>query len=345
MIVGTYNVVITSRREPDKLYVFNLLSAATVSLSTSALENWLKGDFSQLNEREFEFLKDKLFIVENRKQERNLAMFRLQEQKNTNVVNLTIYTTYNCNFACFYCYEAAGKVLNQGSMSLDTVSSVCAWLEHYMDGRVFKHLNLTFYGGEPLLNMPGLLAVANHLSALCQQHLAELRTLLITNGSLLTPDVLNHLRKYNLSQVQITLDGAANIHNQTRPFVDGSPTYNVIKANLDQVVDICPVSLRMNTDLSKIHSAFCMLDDLCASGIVRNNNIFLEVAHIMDCGRGQVPESLSPEFVAARHSVIEYAVKNGFRVRNPLKLAPCHARTPGCFSILPDGRISTVSYL
>lgn len=94
MIVGTYNVVITSRREPDKLYVFNLLSAATVSLSTSALENWLKGDFSQLNEREFEFLKDKLFIVENRKQERNLAMFRLQEQKNTNVVNLTIYTTY-----------------------------------------------------------------------------------------------------------------------------------------------------------------------------------------------------------------------------------------------------------
>lgn len=219
------------------------------------------------------------------------------------------------------------------------MSALCSWLDNYVEGRSFSHLNITFYGGEPLLNMSSLIAVADHVKALCIRHKAELSSYLISNGSLLTLKVLEQLRSYNLRQVQITIDGAAELHNTTRPFCDGSPSYDSIKANLAQTLKVCPVVIRMNMNVATMHHAFGLIDDLSDSGLLQKDNVFLEIAHIMDCGCDKSPTMMSPEFIVARYSCLRYAVDKGFGLRNPLKLAPCHARTPGCFSFLPDGRI------
>lgn len=68
-----------------------------------------------------------------------------------NRVELNIFTTLTCNLKCSYCSIAVGDVVgSQGKAeySLDTLDAFVA--THLAD----KEIYVTFYGGEPTLNIP-----------------------------------------------------------------------------------------------------------------------------------------------------------------------------------------------
>ena len=80
---------------------------------------------------------------------------------------------------------------------------------------------LQLFGGEPLLNIPVIYDQAQRALAACQKRGVTLALGIITNGLLLTPDVVDRLLPYGLSGVKITLDGDRDTHDRIRRVTGG----------------------------------------------------------------------------------------------------------------------------
>ncbi|HEY3327976.1 MAG TPA: radical SAM protein [Novimethylophilus sp.] len=111
-----------------------------------------------------------------------------------NRVELQLYTTLRCNLKCSYCSEAVGDVVNsQGKVSY-TLDALDAFIRSQLAD---KEIYITFYGGEPTLNIPYMSEVT--------QRWPNFRYQLQTNGTLLNrlPDAI--LEK--LSNTLVSIDG------------------------------------------------------------------------------------------------------------------------------------------
>ena len=84
----------------------------------------------------------------------------------------------------------------------------------------------------------------------------------ITNGLLLTPEVVDRLTPFGLNGVKITLDGDRDTHNRMRPLRGGQGTFDKIIENIRQVAGKCRIAIGGNFDESSVDSYPALLDFL-----------------------------------------------------------------------------------
>src|SRR5262245_2576507 len=150
------------------------------------------------------------FVVRDRDTERQaLVDYFTRVKRDTRELNITLLTTLQCNFACDYCYQGDHDDSNKFAekMSLETASRVGDWIEREMDRQRPSELAITFFGGEPLLNLPVMYAMSERLWNASARRGVEMRINIITNGLLLTEEVVDRLLPYGLSGIKVTLDG------------------------------------------------------------------------------------------------------------------------------------------
>jgi len=122
--------------------------------------------------------------------------------------------------------------------------------------------SLTFFGGEPLLNLPAMYALAERAWAATQARGVDQRLNIITNGLLLTPDVVDRLLPYGLNGIKVTLDGDRDTHNRMRPLRGRQGTFDKIIENVKRVADKVPITIGGNFDESSVDSYPALLDYL-----------------------------------------------------------------------------------
>src|SRR3954447_11860896 len=123
-------------------------------------------------------------------------------------------------------------------------------------------LVLPFCGGEPLLNLPVMYYMASRLHASCEALGVELVINIITNGLLLTREVVERLNACGLNGVKITLDGDRDTHNRMRPLRGGQGTFDKIIQNVREVAHLTRVSVGGNFDMDTADSYPALLDFL-----------------------------------------------------------------------------------
>jgi uncharacterized protein len=84
----------------------------------------------------------------------------------------------------------------------------------------------------------------------------------ITNGLLLTPEVVDRLHPFGLNGVKITLDGDRETHDRMRPLRGGQGTFDKIIANIRKVSHKCRISIGGNFDASSADAYPALLDFL-----------------------------------------------------------------------------------
>jgi uncharacterized protein len=85
---------------------------------------------------------------------------------------------------------------------------------------------------------------------------------IITNGLLLTPEVVDRLVPFGLNGVKITLDGDRDTHNRMRPLRGGQGTFDRIIRNVRAVAHKTRVAIGGNFDESSVDSYPALLDFL-----------------------------------------------------------------------------------
>ena len=155
-------------------------------------------------------------------------------REDTDQLRITVLTTLQCNFACDYCIQGDHGDYNKNAakMSTETAARVAEWAERRLDALRPESFVLTFFGGEPLLNLPVMYYLAERLWAACQARGVRMLINVITNGLLLTPEMVNRLNACGLNGIKITLDGDRDTHNRMRPLRGGQGTFDRIIRNM-----------------------------------------------------------------------------------------------------------------
>ena len=205
------------------------------------------------------------FVVSDRESERERveAFFR-DVRESTDQLRVTVLTTLQCNFACDYCFQGDHGDYNKFAekMTLETAARVATWIEERLDAVRPETFMLTLFGGEPLLNLPVAYYLGERLWSACSARGVRMMVNLITNGLLLTPDVVDRLAQFGLNGVKITLDGDRDTHNRMRPLRGGQGTFDKIIENVRRVADRCRVTIGGNFDESSVDSYPALLDYL-----------------------------------------------------------------------------------
>ncbi len=132
----------------------------------------------------------------------------------------------NCNFRCTYCYESFAR----GIMNPQVVCG----LERLVERKAAQGNDFTvsWFGGEPLLARDIVLRLSDSFRRSCARHKVSYRSGMTTNGSLLSPSVLEDLVAQEVRTFQVTLDGPEELHNLNRKAVGGRGTFAKIRNNI-----------------------------------------------------------------------------------------------------------------
>ncbi len=179
-------------------------------------------------------------------------------------LRLTVLTTLQCNFACGYCFQGDHDDHNRHAhkMSLETAAEVVAHAERQLDTVRPERLTMMFFGGEPLLNLPVVYYLAEHVHAAARARGVPLTISIVTNGLLLTPEVVDRLLPYGFTGAKITLDGDQAAHDRKRPLRGGQGTFDKIIANVRAIAGKCTISIGGNFDADNADSYPALLDFL-----------------------------------------------------------------------------------
>ena len=256
----------------DEVFLMNTFTDAQLIVSrevTDLLDRIGRGGFTfnpDGHERDaFSTLAENGFIVESREADRhNVENFFNDFRTGQDQLRVTVLTTLQCNFACDYCIQGDHGEYNKtaAKMSMDTAARVAEWTEARMDAVRPKSFALTFFGGEPLLNLPVMYFLAEQMWNAATERGVEMYINVITNGLLLTPEVVDRLKPFGLSGVKITLDGDRETHNRMRPLRGGQGTFDKILNNIRLVADKCRIAIGGNFDESSVDSYPALLDFL-----------------------------------------------------------------------------------
>ncbi|UCD95056.1 MAG: SPASM domain-containing protein [Candidatus Zixiibacteriota bacterium] len=200
------------------------------------------------------------FVLSGDFDEREDLTFRhLMNRYDQTTLGLVIAPTMACNMACEYCYEADKK----GRMSAEIVETILDFVEKR--ARNLQLVDINWYGGEPLLAMDIIEDITESMQDLAEEYKFTCSSSMISNGYLLTKEIVDKLRELKVSMIQITLDGPARIHNRKRPLKNGRESYDTIVENIKYATTKMAIGMRVNVDKSftedTIAEMLCELKD------------------------------------------------------------------------------------
>jgi len=142
-----------------------------------------------------------------------------------------------CNFGCKYCFirNDMASDYRQQNMTMEVATKgieMFARLVARDAARFNEDKSIIFYGGEPLLNGPVLRSLILQIQEYKKTNRLpqKLQVSLVTNGSLITPEIADFLKQHDVG-VGISIDGDAAATNSCRCYADGRPVFpDVLKA-------------------------------------------------------------------------------------------------------------------
>ena len=364
----------------DEVFLMNTLTDAQLIVSSdvaalldrAALDDVSGTRASSDQEREaLDLLRENGFLVESRAADRQALDAYLSGVKSSSEeLNVTLLTTLQCNFACDYCFQGdhGDYNLHAEKMSLDTARRVGDWLERELDRVHPEKFVFTFFGGEPLLNLPVMYYLAERLWLETQARGVSMFVNIITNGLLLTPEIVDRMAPLGLNGIKITLDGDRDTHNRMRPLRGGQGTFDRIIENIRRVAGRCRISIGGNFDESSVDSYPALLDFLKAQdfrdSLVKVNfkpiiradvpqpkgiiplmpvgasNKPLNGTCMTSAGAGHASNCDSCAVLDDKMSFLrEETKRHGFTPHDGVHNGPCHVHMQHAHTIGPDGSL------
>lgn len=200
-----------------------------------------------------------IFVCDDADETEAYIRKREEYERSSGEYTITINPTLACNMSCWYCYESHK---NMPAMSADVKQSVLLLIDKLLADNKLKKLNLSFFGGEPLLYFDNVVVdIINHAKMQCKAFDAKLSIHFTTNAYLLTDNVLKQLEGLDVS-FQITIDGGKQVHDSVRKTKGGEPTYARIVEHIHQTLSRgFSVGVRFNYTAKSIPSFIDVVKD------------------------------------------------------------------------------------
>lgn len=283
---SAYNLC--ARDAAGSCYLFNTRRGTAYAMSAYAYETYrvaaAGGQASEEADRTRRELVDGGFLVDDDLDE--LAAIETAHQRareSTEALDLVLAPSMACNLDCFYCFEANRYA---GLMSRDAQDHVVRLVHRYFDAGA-KRLNVTWYGGEPLLARSVIEQLSKRLMLLCKRLHREYAAEIVTNATLLTRETAEWLAAWQVKRAQITLDGIPAQHDKRRVPKNRSPTFHRILEGIAAAASRMQVTIRINVCRDTAPHLEKLLRILAARGMDLQASVY--IAPLQIAGKGKAP--------------------------------------------------------
>lgn len=332
----------------DYVFIFNCKSGNLVKFDSETFDRY-KHDC--LTDDELKKLYEKGFLVELDKDEYTELVSQLEnrcQSDSPESITLVVAPTMNCNMRCVYCFESGlSDSIRSKMMSVNTADNIIKYVNYIVKNvRSLKFINITWFGGEPLLGYDMILYLSIKLKDLLQNSTVQLRTNMITNGALLDEEKLQKLKNFNLCKVQITLDGLCDTYchkKQTYPQM-----FSMVLRNIATATKYVKVTVRLNADKSNFEELMQLAAKLRVLN-VNNENLNIHFAQLRDYDTANNGVSFcytDAEYRQARRDFYRNLLDMGYKINLHGNGTPRFSPKPFCgifpkynFAIDPDGNL------
>jgi len=150
-------------------------------------------------------------------------------------LSATFHLTHHCNLRCSYCYTGEKLPI---SMSYETIDQSIRFLEKEYLQLQSNILHITFFGGEPLIEIEKIFYIINRFSELKDINTSYRMS---TNGTLLNEDLMEKLYRAGVF-LSLSVDGHPDIHDVHRVDAGGKPTSHKVAAAAELMLKSNPAS-------------------------------------------------------------------------------------------------------
>ena len=243
MSLSKHNIIVPIA-DSSEFFITNPLYKTGDIISAAELQ-----ELQQEHDPSGEYAKH-VYLVDEEKEKKafKFAYLDFQEKREEDEVQLFFVPNYSCNFACSYCYQEGYEPVKQ-VLSTEIIDAFFNYIHQEFAGRK-KYI--TVFGGEPLMPGEKQRNLIDHL--LNKSKAANLDVAFVTNGYTLV-SYLDLLQTANIREIQVTLDGTMEVHDQRRYMHGKLPTFEKIVAGVDASLSAgININLRMVIDKENINN-------------------------------------------------------------------------------------------
>ena len=148
------------------------------------------------------------------------------KKRETVVKALCLHIAHDCNLACRYCFAEEGEYHGRRAlMDFETGKKALDFLVANSGNRV--HLEVDFFGGEPLMNWDVVKKLVLYGRSIEKEHHKQFRFTMTTNGILLDEEKLAFINQ-EMGNLVLSLDGRKEVNDRMRPHRGGQGSYDEI---------------------------------------------------------------------------------------------------------------------
>ncbi|HBA71235.1 MAG TPA: putative geopeptide radical SAM maturase, partial [Geobacter sp.] len=201
MQLSNYLKIYPCPDRPGMNLVYSTLRSAVLLLPDELLQAARNG---ALPDQELDILAQLDILTPDQAAERQRLRTIFDTPRANTPFSAVVVLNLDCNLACPYCYEDAFR--GQHYMSDATAALL---VKSIRSERIAKGqpLRLTFYGGEPLLSLGLIRAIARPLGQAARERGVAFGFSLVTNGTLLNRACVEELLPLGLTGAKVTIDG------------------------------------------------------------------------------------------------------------------------------------------
>lgn len=320
------------KRADGSFLLYNTATAALASVAEDLEVILADGD-----EDEVRALIEEDFVVPSDAEDSRIRDSFLEDVYfGRNSLSTTILTTYDCNFACPYCFQES--MHSSTAMSTDTALLVAEWVERAATELRPEHFFMCLTGGEPLVKLDTCCYLADRFRTFFDKVSVPQSFSMVTNGWLLSPSVLDDLRRLGIKRYLIDVDGPKEHHDTYRILRSGEPTFDKIMDNAENVVQHDDTTLIMKVGLTQANAPQLesFLDELTSRGFRRENFIVAPAVISNNLATTCFGQIKLPQLDV----LVDLCKAKGYRTRETLRVpGPCFAKLGTSYVLGPEGAV------
>jgi uncharacterized protein len=196
---------------------------------------------------------------------------------NNKMYQLILQVTQKCNLRCSYCtysgiYE--NRTHSNSSMSIELAeNAIDFFMKRTKDS---KSVTISFYGGEPLMNVDLIKHCVNYVEK--RYYGKKVHYAMTTNGTLFDDGSMEFLAE-NSFQLLVSIDGPEIIHDARRRFASNDEgSFSTIMANVARIKEFYPEYYQENVNFNAVLNAeqnFSIINDFISNNNTLDTNKFM----------------------------------------------------------------------
>lgn len=300
--------------------MFSTRTGLAVTVTGKVYEYLTKLEYEKFPESVYKTLIDSQILVNV---DENELLTIISENKSVineeNVLYEVIQPTAMCQLGCPYC----GQEHKKKYLSTDHYANLISRIENKIKNGNYKSMYIGWFGGEPLMALKQMRELTKIFLELADKYTLGYGAKVVTNGLSLKVGIFDELvKQLHVNNIEITLDGIGEYHDNRRFLKEGGESFSYIFQNILDIcnkIDFydyrCNISIRCNVDRSNVDGVSPLIELLAEHKLQRKIAYFYPIGIYSWGGNNAHNQSISKEeFAELEIDWQLQMIKHGFGV-------------------------------